>query len=141
MANLILFKKAESYANIKQAFSKVIEEFLPTLTSSYLSEAYAWQSYLKYFTEHKGPYITNRVANVHIKDIGTYLELIALPQTAQFHLYDANERVQKYVRIHDDYLIKGILIVPNEDSSNSVENNVIIEEKIATYVKEFLDKK
>jgi hypothetical protein len=38
-------------------------------------------------------------------------------------------------------LIKGILIVPNEDSSNSVENNVIIEEKIATYVKEFLDKK
>ncbi len=140
MAKLILFENPTPYKLVKDAFIKVIKEYLPSVKFDMEGEATAWEKYLSYFTEHKSSYITDRVSDVRFKEVSTYLEFIAIPHRPFFHLYDGIERVQRDVRIFDDYPIKGIFIIPemkdNEKNSNKDYPN---EEGIAEFIKTTVD--
>ena len=138
MAKLILFENPVPYKWVKEAFIKVIDEYLPLFYTK--GEAFAWEKYLKYFTEHKTSYITDRVSDIRFKEVCTYLEFIAIPNQPLFHLYDGIERAQHDVRIFDDYPIKGIFIAPEmkdakQDSNKPYPN----EEGLAEFIKTTVD--
>jgi len=115
MKKVYLFNSSVPYKWVKEAFEKAICEYLSVVKSSEVGRIEAWKKYLSYFTEHKGPYITDRVSNVYVKEVPTYLEFIAIPGRTYLHLYDGIDRLQKDVRIYDEYPIKGILISPEKD--------------------------
>ena len=140
MAKLILFENPVPYKWVKEAFIKAIDEYLPITKFDTEGETFAWEKYLKYFTEHKTSYITDRVSDIRFKEVCTYLEFIAIPNQPLFHLYDGIERAQHDVRIFDDYPIKGIFIAPEmkdakQDSNKPYPN----EEGLAEFIKTTVD--
>ena len=140
MAKLFLFENSVPYKRVKEAFIKVIDEYLPTAKFNEEGEAYAWKQYLTYFIEHKGPYITDRSSNVFFKETNTYLEFIAIPCRTFLHLYDGNEQIQRNVRIYDDYPIKGILIAPEmKDKEQDSTKCYPAEEGLAKFIKTIVD--
>lgn len=140
MSQLILFEKAVPYIRVKEAFQKVINEYLPSSKFDMEGESEAWKKFLSYFLEYRGSYITDRVSNVYQKEISTYLELTAISNRTFLHLYDGNERVQRDVRIYDDYPIKGIFIVPEmKDENQDSDNPYVPEVGLVNFIKEFVD--
>lgn len=140
MAKLILFENPVPYKWVKEAFIKVIDEYLPITKFNTEGETFAWEKYLRYFTEHKTSYITDRVSDVRFKEVSTYLEFIAIPNQPFFHLYDGMERVQRDVRIFDDYPIKGIFIVPEmKDTDEDPNKPYPNEEGLAKFIKVTVD--
>ncbi len=143
MAKLYLFEHPVPYKWVKEAFVKVIDEYLPTAEFEEPGDSFAWNQYLTYFIEHTSPYITDRVSSIFFKDVvGTYLELIAVPCRAFLHLYDGIEQVQKYVRIYDEYPIKGIFIAPEmKEKDPDPYKSHPGEENLAQFLKVVLDTK
>ncbi len=140
MAKLFLFENPVPYKWVKEAFIRAIDEYLPLTKFDTEGEAFAWEKYLRYFTEHKTSYITDRVSDVHFKEVNTYLEFIAIPNQPFFHLYDGMERVQRDVRIFDDYPIKGIFIVPEmKDTDEDPNKPYPNEEGLAKFIKVTVD--
>jgi hypothetical protein len=141
MAKLYLFNEPVPYKRVKDAFEKVIEDYLPTARFDDSGDAFAWRQYLTYFIEHTSPYITDRVSSILFKkEVGTYLEFIAIPCRAFLHLYDGIDRVQRYVRIYDDYPIKGIFIAPEMKGKDPVEDKSYPgEEGLIEFIKTFVD--
>lgn len=140
MAKLFLFENPVPYKWVKEAFIKVIDEYLPTAKFYEEGEAYAWKQYLTYFIEHKGPYITDRSSSIFFKEISTYLEFIAIPCRTFLHMYDGNEQVQRDVRIYDEYPIKGIFIAPEmKDKEQDTTKAYPAEEGLAKFIKTIVD--
>ena len=140
MAKLYLFKKPAPYKLVKEAFKLAVDEYLPNTLFTSEGDAYAWTHYLNYFINLEGIYITDRVSSIFYKEVGTYLELIALPNRTLMYLYDGIERVQTTVRIFDEYLLKGIIIVPEmktleRDANKSYPND----EALAAFIKKVID--
>ena len=143
MAKLYLFEHPVPYKWVKEAFKKVINEYLPTAKFEDSGESFAWAHYLTYFVEHNVPYVTDRVSNIFFKnEVGTYLEFIDIPCRAFLHLYDGNERIQKNKEIHDDYPIKGIFIAPEMKEKEPDPNKEYPgEEGMAKFIKTVVDTK
>lgn len=140
MSELILFEKSVPYIKVKEAFQKVIDEYLPSASFELEGESEAWKKFLSFFLEHKGSYITDRVSNVYQKGVNTYLEFIAVPNRSFLHLYDGNERVQRDVRIYDEYPIKGLFIVPEmKDVDQDPGKPYTAEVGLANFIKKFVD--
>ena len=140
MAKLILFENPVPYKWVKEAFVKAIDEYLPITKFDTEGETFAWEKYLKYFTEHKTSYITDRVSDIRFKEVCTYLEFIAIPNQPLFHLYDGIERAQHDVRIFDDYPIKGIFIAPEmKDAKQNSNKPYPNEEGLANFIKTIVD--
>jgi hypothetical protein len=141
MAKLYLFKTPVPYTKVKEAFAKVISDYLPNAKFNDPGDAFAWEQYLNYFIEHNGPYITDRVSSVFFKDvITTYLEFVAVPCRAFLHLYDGVEQVQRYVRVFDDYPIKGIFIAPEMKEKDPISGKSYPEEEgLAEFIKDFVE--
>ena len=141
MAKLYLFEHPVPYKWVKEAFVKVIDEYLPSAKFEDPGDAFAWTQYLNYFIEHNGPYETDRVSSIFFKnEVGTYLEFIAIPCRAFLHFYDGNERIQKDVRVYDDYPIKGIFIAPEMKEKEPDPNKSYPgEEGLAKFVKTVVD--
>ena len=140
MANLILFENSVPYKWVKEAFIKVIDEYLPTTKFDEEGEAIAWEKYLNYFIQHESSYITDRVSDVRFKEVCTYLEFIAIPNRPFFHLYDGIERAQHDVRIFDDYPIKGVFIAPEmKDPKENASKSYPNEEGLAKFIKVVVD--
>ena len=143
MAKLYLFNQPVPYTWVKEAFVKVIEEYLPHAEFKDPGDSFAWTQYLNYFIEHHGPYITDRVSSIFFKDVvGTYLEFVAVPCRAFLHLYDGVDQVQRYVRIYEEYPIKGIFIAPEMKEKDPDSNKSYpAEEELAQFIKDVVDKK
>lgn len=143
MAKLYLFNQPVPYKWVKEAFVKVIDEYLPTAEFEDSGDVFAWNQYLTYFIEHTSPYITDRVSSIFFKEeVGTYLEFVAVPCRAFLHLYDGIDQVQRYVRIYDDYPIKGIFIAPEMKEKDSDPNKSYPgEEGLAKFLKTVLDER
>ena len=141
MAKLILFKDPVPYKEIKEAFIKVINEYLPKTKFDMEGEAVAWTKYLNYFIKHEGSYITDRIADVRFKEVSTYLEFITIPNRPFFHLYDGIDRAQRDVRIFDEYPIMGIFIVPEMKDPNHDPNKPYpTEEGLVRFIKSVVEK-
>ena len=143
MAKIYLFKNPVPYSWVKEAFLKVIDEYLPNAEFDDQGDRFAWKQYLTYFTEHNGPYITERVSSVFFKEIiSTYLEFVAIPCRAFLHLYDGVDQVQRYVRVFDEYPIKGVFIAPEmKEKDPDPSKPYPCEEGLAEFIKEFVDNK
>jgi hypothetical protein len=143
MAKLYLLNHPVPYKWVKEAFVKVIDEYLPTAKFEDPSDVFAWTQYLNFFIEHHSPYITDRVSSIFFKEeVGTYLEFVAVPCRAFLHLYDGIDQVQRYVRIYDDYPIKGIFIAPEMKEKDPDPNKHYPgEERLAEFLKSVLDER
>lgn len=141
MAKLYLFTNPVPYKWVKEAFEKVIEEYLPAAKFEDPGDTFAWSQYLTYFIEHNSPYITDRVSSIFFKgEVNTYLEFVAVPCRAFLHLYDGIDQVSRYVRIYDDYPIKGIFIAPEMKEKDPKPGKCYPgEEGLAQFVKNVLD--
>ena len=141
MAKLYLFNNPVPYSRVKEAFAKVITDYLPNAQFEDPGDNFAWEQYLNYFIEHNGPYITDRVSSVLFKDeISTYLEFVAVPCRAFLHLYDGVEQVQRYVRVFDEYPIKGIFIAPELKEKDPLSGkNYPAEEGLAEFIKKVVE--
>ena len=141
MAKLYLFNNPVPYSRVKEAFVKVITDYLPNAQFEDPGDNFAWEQYLNYFIEHNGPYITDRVSSVLFKDeISTYLEFVAVPCRAFLHLYDGVEQVQRYVRVFDEYPIKGIFIAPEMKEKDPISGkNYPAEEGLAEFIKKVVE--
>jgi len=143
MAKLYLFEHPVPYKWVKEAFVKVIDEYLPTAKFEDPGDSFAWTQYLTYFIEHNGPYITDRVSSVFFKEVvNTYLEFVAVPCRAFLHLFDGVDQVQRYVRVYDEYPIKGIFLAPEMKEKNPDPNKEYPgEEGIAEFIKTVVETK
>jgi hypothetical protein len=138
MGNLILFQQPVPYKWVKEAFIKVIDEYLPTARFK-KEELNNWKKYLDYIANQEYPFTTDRISNSFSKDVSTYLELQGIPNQPVLNLYDGIDNVQTDVRIYDDYPIKGIFMTPEiQNSSSKLKKS---EERLGRCIKTIVDTK